>query len=272
MRVFLAAIITTLLLGRAAGSPTGEAIPSASLGPYPFELLRTHIFSDSGRPAGKAEQLRTPFANDFPPSLAIGLETGREPDGAGRFLILSSNYLRVYNIRDAKTAPYETIQASIAGLEKVLKKRPKKASDAHPKLKKPGVVYELPDYPPRNAGHLIESKLSFIDAPWGSGICYITQFVQGMGETPNNEQLTYVCQGITKKQGFFISADFQISHPDVPSGTADPGFDWRKAGEQEAAEAFCEKIERLLDAAADESFTPPLRSLREWLLSLKLQE
>ena len=271
MRLLLAAAITTLLLEIAAGTPEGEAVPSLSLGRYPFELLCTHIYSDGGRPAGKAK-LEVPFVNDFPPALTIGLETGKEPDGAGRFLILSSNYLRVYNIRDVKTAPYKTIQASIAGLEKVLKERPKNASDAHPKLKKPDVVYELPYYPPRNAGHLIEAKLNYVDAPWGSGICYITQFVQGMGETPNNQQLIYVCQGISKKKGVFVSADFQISHPDVPVDTKSPSFDWRKPGEQEAAKAFCQKNERLLDIALDESFTPSLRSLREWLLSLKLQE
>lgn len=110
-----------------------------------------------------------------------------------------------------------------------------------------------------------------MDAPWGSGVCYITQFVQGMGETPNNEQLVYLFQGISKRKNRFISADFQITHPSV-AGPDQPFFDWRKPGEKDAAEAFCEKIERGLDRAVDDSFTPSLRSIREWLMTLKLDD
>ncbi len=197
-----------------------------------------------------------------PPS--VGLETGKESDGGGRFLILSSNYLRVYNIRAVTRAPYKTIQPQIAHLEELLKQsrgKPRNAGKSVP---------ILPDYPPRNAGHLIESKLSYLEAPWGSGICYITQFVQGMGETPNNQQLVYIFQGVSKGKQLFISADFQIRHPDVPAGPEDPSFDWRKPEEKDAAEAFCKKIERTLNSAPDESFTPSLRSIREWLLQLKV--
>jgi hypothetical protein len=260
-----------LLFARILSGAEPGAIPSVSFGRHALDVVRTHIYTDRGTLAAKAN-LNSPGPNDFPPHLSIGLETGKEADGQGRFLIFSTNYLRVYNIAEVKTAPYKTIQPNLLNLERLLKGRPPRPPNFGKNGEDWKQEHELPNYPPRNAGHLIEAKLSYVDAPWGSGVMYITQFVQGLGETPNNEQLVCVFQGLSKKKQRFVAADFHITHPAVPATSAEPTFDWRKPGEQKAAEEFCDKIERTLNSAADESFTPSLRSIREWLVALKLDE
>lgn len=266
MRLFLGVALAAAGAARICSSAPieTEAIPSVSFGRYPLGVVRTHAHSSIGAPAGKAE-LVSPFPNDFPPCLTIGLETGKEADGGGRFLILSRNYLRIFNIREVKSAPYETIQSSITRLERFLSRRFRKPPNASRKDgdEKPSDV--LPDYPPRNAGHLIEAKLSYVDAPWGSGMFYITQLFQGNGEAPNNQQLVYLFQGISKTKKLFVSADFQISHPEVPARPEDTPDD------EKEADALCEKIERKLNAASDESFTPSLRAIREWVAGLQMK-
>jgi hypothetical protein len=153
-------------------------------------VQRTYVRTERGTPAGKAE-LISPFPNDFPPSIVIGFETGREAHEPGRYVFLSSNYLRVFNIAELKTAPYETIQGAVGRVQELLKRRPAKAPSASAQSDR------LPDYPPRNADHVLQSKLSYLDATWGSGLFYVSQFTQDVG-TPNNEELVYLFQGLSK--------------------------------------------------------------------------
>lgn len=92
MRALITAAATLVLLATAcsATEPEPGEIPSVSFGRFPLDQARTHIYSNSGTPAGKAE-LISPAPNDFPPHLAVGLETGKEAKGDGRFMILSRN-------------------------------------------------------------------------------------------------------------------------------------------------------------------------------------
>ncbi|MEO5720173.1 MAG: hypothetical protein ABIR71_01725 [Chthoniobacterales bacterium] len=79
--VFVALILIAGISHAAAGT---DEIPSVSFPRFPLEIGRTHFYPASGTPAAQAE-LNTPFPNDFPPSLTIGLETGNEADGGGTF-------------------------------------------------------------------------------------------------------------------------------------------------------------------------------------------
>jgi hypothetical protein len=114
----------------------------------------------------------------------------------------------------------------------------------------------LPDYPPRNAGRAFEVKLTSIDAVWGSGICYVTQFTQDGGTPANNEELTYIVQGITRYNSFYVSGDFRITNPKLPKGTDDAPR--RRKGDYEPDR-------RLLSKESDRSFTPSLANSGIWL-------
>jgi hypothetical protein len=242
-----------LLLSVCSATALPDSPPSISFAPFPLAVQRTYIRTERGTPAGKAE-LVSPFPNDFPPSIVIGFETGQEAHEEGRYVFLSSNYLRAYNIAELKTAPYKTIQGDVGLIRELLKRRPTKA----PKT-------PLPDYPPRNAAHVLEARLSYLDASWGSGLFFVSQFTQDVA-TPNNEELVYLFQGLSKDSKYFVSADFCVTHPKVPKRLGEA------PGEQEEAEKITERIARTLDKEPDNSFRPSLRAIRDWIATLKIHE
>jgi hypothetical protein len=122
----------------------------------------------------------------------------------------------------------------------------------------------LPDFPSRNAEHLIEVKPSFIDAGWGSGFFYITKFVQDSGAWPDNETLVYLFQGLSKDGRFYVSADFRITHPALDH--AKPA-----SSSEEDADKLTQKLGGLLAKEGDDSFTPSLKKIRDWVATLKIE-
>jgi len=250
-----ACFVVFSILSLAHAEEKKSNLPSVSFGPFPLPSVRTYVCSATGTPANKAE-LNSPFPNDFPPSVTVGLEDARPHPAykkGARYFFFSRNYIRVYCISDVERVPYKTIQPQIALLRKLLGERPATIQDDE----------RLPDYPSRNAVHAFQVKLSYLDAPWGSGICYITQFTQDGGTPANNEELAYLFQGLTNDGSYYLSADFRISHPKLPKGI-DDAPDNREKGDYH--------LDRLLlSKQTDRSFTPSLATLRQWLQSIKLK-
>lgn len=262
-------LLLLLLLGAGfvygADRATDDSPPSMSMAVFPLPLKRTYVSSAAGTPAKKAS-LDTPFPNDFPPSITVMLEDTRKfPSGKGRYYFPSRNVVRVFRISDVDKAPYKTIAAQIKSLRKVLAERPTAISyeeTVSASASSPQVTarYSLPDYPPRNAGHVVEVKLSYVDAVWGAAFCYVTQFTQESGTRVNNEELTYIAQGITSDNQFYISSDFSITHPKLPNRIRDT---------LERATGDAALDHALLSKQTDASFTPDLSKLRKWLSVLK---
>ena len=120
----------------------------------------------------------------------------------------------------------------------------------------------MPDYPPRNASHCFQEKLSYLDAPWGGALCYVTQFTQDGGAPANNEELVYLVQGLTKDGQFYVSADFSVTNPKLPNRIKDTPE--RQKGDYAPDRAFLSK-------RPEESFTPTLDKIRAWLCALELK-
>ena len=233
-----------------------DALPSMSFAAFPLPLKRTYVFSAPGTPASKAE-LNTPFPNDFPPSVTVMLEDARKfPTGKGRYYFPSRNVVRVYRVSGAESAAYKTIQSDIKALRKILSERPSAIADDETHYS------PLPDYPPRNAAHCFQVKLSYIDAAWGSALCYVTQFTQDGGTPANNEELTYIVQGLSKDGGLYVAGNFSISHPKLPNRVEDTPE--RKKGDYAPDRG-------LLSQQRDSSFTPALDKIRRWLATLELK-
>lgn len=174
------------------------------------------------------------------------------------------NVVRVYDISAVTTAPYDTIQTHIKNLRDLLKTRPKTVPSGGKQGGKYAKYEQLPDYPPRNAGHLVQVKMQYLDAEWGRGLFYITQFVQGVGEWPDNEQLVYLFQGLSKDERFYVAADFRVTHPSLE------GAQLRSEGESDA-NALTEKLSSIMAKDSDEAFTPPLNKIREWVSTFKIE-
>lgn len=229
--------------------------PSVSFARFPLASVRVHVSKKRGTPASKAK-LDDPFPNDYPPVTTIVFEEARYYPAlrkGARYFFPSQNVLRVYRISNVQSAPYKTIQTDITSLQKVLADRPPIARNdpEHP----------LPDYPSRNAAHAFEVKLTYIDAEWGSGIGYVTQFTQDGGTPANNEELTYIVQGITKDNNFYISGDFRITNPKLPKGIDNAPV--RMKGDYEPDSV-------LLSKQSDGSFIPSLTELQDWIKSLRI--
>jgi hypothetical protein len=180
-------------------------------------------------------------------------------------MIPARNVLRVYNVLEVTRAPYKTIQPHIEHLQSLLKVRPNKVPSGDKHGDRYDKLEQLPDYPSRNAGHLLQVKMGYIDAAWGSGLFYISQFVQGIGEAPNNEELVYLFQGLTKDEKYYVSADFRITHPSIPNALREV------PKTRQEADDLTERIVSTLSKQADDSFTPSLRKIREWVSTLKIE-
>jgi len=231
--------------------------PAVEFARFPLPLLRTSVSAAPGTPAAKAI-LKSPFPNDFPPHTTVSFEDAREfpafKKGA-RYFSPAHNRIVVYRITQVERAPYKTIQTYLTVLKRLLKERPKDIPPVESGR-------SFPDYPPRNSAHTFEAKLTYVDTAWGSGIFYLAQFTQEAGDFANNEKLTYLFQGLSKDGNFYVSADFRATHPKLPAGIDSKPL--HGADNDLADSAFLTK-------QPDDSYTPSLRKVREWIGTLKLE-
>jgi hypothetical protein len=269
-RAFSASLLVFLLFAESEGRAAAreEAIPSLSFDAFPYPVKRFYFFSNRGTPLGEAKNMNSPGADDFPPHSVVFLEDPRRypslEKGRAVYMMPAKNVVRVYDISAVSTAPYKTIQPHIAQLRDLLKKRPRTVPITGKNGEQYAIYEQLPDYPPRNAEHLVQVHLHFLDSSWGSGLFYVTQFAQGAGEWPDNEQLVYMFQGLSKDQRFYIAADFRVTHPSLD------GFGVRKEAEADA-DTITEKLSATLAKDRDESFSPPLNQIREWVSTFKIE-
>jgi hypothetical protein len=265
MRTTVWLLACFFLVGTACGLFAKEkpAPPYVTYGPFPLQGIRTHIRAGVGTPSAKAET-DFPSPGDFPPFVSIGLEDSRPYLSRGHF-VAARNFLRVFEITGVRRSRYQSIQPSIEQLRVLLKERPASV----PWGRKSGGGFDanvqLPDYPPRNAGHLIQLRIGYLDAPWGSGIFYITSFSQALGNRPSNETLVYLFQGLSKDGRYYLSADFRITHPLLDRDPNERGYS------SKATEDAIEKAQRILPGQPDGAFTPSLRKLREWVSTIRIE-
>jgi len=267
MRAPVAIVIAVLFSGSIAvpAAPNDETLPTMSFEQFPLPIKRSYFFATPGTPVGKAKQMDGPGPDDFPPCSEVYLEDERRYPSTEKgpvYMILARNVVRIYNISAVKTAPYKTIQPHIQELQQLLRKRPKEVPSGELKHGKYAKYEELPDYPPRNAAHMMQIKMQYLDTTWGSGLFYVTQFVQGIGEWPDNERLVYLFQGLSKDQKYYVAADFRVTHPALENAKAD--------GEREANE-LTERLSQKLSKDTDDAFTPSLKKIREWMSTLKIE-
>jgi len=265
-----AGLLMVMLFAAATGfaSNADQDIPSIAFDEFPYAIKRFYFFSYTGTPVSKAKHMNDPGPDDFPPHSVVFLEDPRRypslEKGHAVYMMAARNVVRVYNISAVTTAPYKTIQPHIALLRELLKKRPKTVPSGGMQGITSAKYEQLPDYPPRNAGHLVQVHMHYLDASWGSGLFYVTQFVQGVGEWPDNEQLVYLFQGVSKNGRSYVAADFRVTYPALDRP------ELRQEGESDA-DALTEKLSSMMAKDREEAFTPPLNKIREWVSTFKIE-
>src|SRR5205823_1851792 len=165
--------ITTLLVCAASAQTDDGKCPAVSFGTFPYTTKRFYFFSSPGTPAGQAKHLDSYAPDDFPPCSEVWIEDPRGYPSlkkGPRYMFAAKNIVRVYNVSAVTRAPYKTIQSHLKHLRELLKKRPIKVPSGEFRNGEYAELEQLPDYPPRNAGHLLQVKMHYLDAPWGSGL------------------------------------------------------------------------------------------------------
>jgi hypothetical protein len=83
------------------------------------------------------------------------------------------------------------------------------------------------------------------------------------GSTPaNNEELTYIVQGLSNDGQFYVSADFSITHPKLPNRIQDI----RDRDKHDDASDLA-----LLSKQSERSFTPALDKIRAWISTVEFK-
>lgn len=121
---------------------------------------------------------------------------------------------------------------------------------------------DLPAWNMWECGQSIHARASRVETPWCIGLQYLTTCQQDVA-VPENGNLTYFFEGISRDGKHFISAQIPIGHPALPL----PGLDPDRADMKEITAYFL-RVEKTLDAAPEDSFFPSLKVLRELLQSL----
>jgi len=206
---------------------------------------------------GKTARGAGVFPEDFPPSRTIIYEDKRPygifASGQPVYGFPAYNVIRLYDLKNV--GQKRTISASLQDLKRALRDR----RDARA-LEKP--YTSLPDFPFRNAGHLVQEKVAYVDFQWGRGVFYLCAFTQGPGNFPTNDGLLYLFQGISHDGRLYVAADFRVTSRLLAS-LKNPSDD----GDVDA-EAI--EVAHRLNREPDNAFTPDLATIRSWMRDLQV--
>lgn len=160
------------------------------------------------------------------------------------------------SVEDFRRA-YPGLGFAAVGLRKLLRERPGRSAR----------MRDVPDIPPRNAGHSVLGKVQYLGFRSGSGILFLTQYSNEMEPNPlNNEELTLVFQGLTKDERYYVAAQLAITHPSLPRG-----IDFTDQIERDRDGRYLESAEKELEGFPEESFRPSLKSLKALLSSIRVE-
>ncbi len=131
---------------------------------------------------------------------------------------------------------------------------------------------ELPFLPVWNAAQHFHSNVEFLQFKNGSGLRYLTQYVQDMSPI-YNEFLFYTFQGITDDGNFYISITMPVTHPDLPDRWEDffKDNDGNIEAYGESYQVYLEEAIKMLDGTEDKEFTPSLLMLDDIVKSLTVE-
>ena len=251
-----AASITFALFVTSCAAPSDGYLKSITVS---LPTSRYSEVTDTVTP-GKATKGETdgPFPSDFPPSRTIVLKDPRPYPSFEdpRYAFPAANVLRFYDLRGVDDT--RTISGSVSRLKKELSLR-----RSARQLENAQVT--LTHFPPRNAGHLVQDRVSYHDFPWGRGLFYLVAFTQGPGNYPNNEELTYLFQGLSHDENVYVSGDFRVTHPSLPA-TIDSVPDYEDVDDK------AQETARTLDRQPDATFEPDLKVIQGWVASISIKQ
>jgi hypothetical protein len=129
---------------------------------------------------------------------------------------------------------------------------------------------KLPFLPLVNAGGPLQAQVKFIAFDGGQGVRYLTQHGQGP-EPINNQELFYTFQGLTDDGAHYVAAILPVTHAGLPASTGSVPEAERQAQLDNFGQ-YVEETTAMLEAQADESFTPSLAQLDALVESIRVEQ
>lgn len=178
-----------------------------------------------------------------------------------RYFFPTYSFICVVPLEDASVGDfrraYPGLSVAAADLRWMLRERPGR----------PARTRDVPDIPPRNAGHSVLGKFQYLGFRSGSGILFLTQYSNEMQPNPlNNEELTLVFQGLTNDGRHYVAAHLAITHPSLPRG-----IDFTDQIERDGHWRYLQSAEVQLEGFPEESFQPSLKRLKALLSSIRVE-
>ncbi len=133
-------------------------------------------------------------------------------------------------------------------------------------------IIELPYLPWPSAAQQFYANVEFLESQAGSGLRYLTQYIQDVGPV-TNQGLFYTYQGITTDQKYYISAVFPVNHSELPLDWDDyfepNGTDYESF--EENYTGYLDLTVKMLDETGADDFKPSLQLLDEIIKSLNIE-
>lgn len=137
----------------------------------------------------------------------------------------------------------------------------------------PPGVDDLPYLPAPNAIQIVQAKVQQLDFQNGTGVRYLTQYVQDVSPVVSNS-LFYTFQGMTVDGQFWISAVLPVASDTLPADiptAQEQGFDsFAYNFDPIGYERYLAEQKVLIDGLTDDAFTPQLATLDALVQSLEL--
>jgi hypothetical protein len=178
-------------------------------------------------------------------------------------------FMRVFPVADFASAyalaPEDSSAGTVAALQSLLATRPADVDGALPFLTMAG------------AAQVFHTKLEYRDFANGSGIRYPTSY--GQYYVPyNNHDLFYTFQGLTSDGKYWVSIIFPVNHPILPptydSTIVPPGGipipTWDSPTYDTDMETYYSTMKGIMESTADDTFTPDLGCLDQYIQSLNI--
>ncbi len=133
---------------------------------------------------------------------------------------------------------------------------------------------EFPYFPHPTSAQIIFAQGEYLEFEGGSGIRYVTVFVQNASWALSNSSLLYTFQGITDDGNYYISARFPIDAGDVlPDALDFDAFDLDEQLEEwgEALNNYHIEFTDALNNLAADGYKPDLSLLDEMMMSIEIE-
>lgn len=139
---------------------------------------------------------------------------------------------------------------------------------------RPAVPKHSPILPIFNASQVIRAQFQYVDFAGGTGLRFITQYVQDIGPI-SNSGLFYTFQGITGDGAYYVAAILPVSAPVLPDnydaptppdGVAFPGHD-----QPDLIQDYLADVTQVLNDLPADQYSPSLETLDALMQSVTVK-